>query len=63
MSSNKRTEPIDPWTLVNWGAQLADLKEADHRTRLWLGTLIQVMIDNKLVSIEELEKRMAELDG
>ncbi|SFS36729.1 hypothetical protein [Marininema halotolerans] len=63
MSSEKKEDLTDPWTLVNWGAQLADLKESDNRTRLWIGAILQVLIDKEMVTIQEIEKRMAELEG
>ncbi|MFC4077261.1 hypothetical protein [Salinithrix halophila] len=65
MNSNRRPKGgknPDPGQEVNWGAQLADLKESGYQTDLLLTALVQVLIDKKILSGGELEEMMKELD-
>jgi hypothetical protein len=61
----KRMEPWmkrDPMMEVEWGAQLADLKESHYRTSLLIGALVQCLIEKGWLAEAELKTAMKELD-
>ncbi|PTM56874.1 hypothetical protein [Desmospora activa] len=62
MKKQKRIPSRDPMTEVHWGAQLADLKEAEYRTNLLLGALIQCLIEKGWLTEEELKQSMEEME-
>jgi|HigsolmetaAR203D_1030402.scaffolds.fasta_scaffold57791_2 hypothetical protein len=51
-----------PMMEVNMVAKLADLKAEHYRNTLLLTAMMDLMIEKGLISREELEKKMADLD-
>lgn len=47
---------------VNIAAQLADMKEVDYHNTLLISTLVELLVEKKLVNREEILTVMQELD-
>lgn len=62
MKRIKQESKRDPMVEVQWGAQLADLKESHYRTSLLLGALIQCLIEKEWLTEADLKRAMEDLD-
>ncbi|GGE05842.1 hypothetical protein GCM10011571_03700 [Marinithermofilum abyssi] len=54
---------IEPLTQVNWGAQIADMKEAVYQNGVFTAALMEVMERKGLLQQQEVMETMRRLDA
>ncbi|PTX62438.1 hypothetical protein C8P63_10533 [Melghirimyces profundicolus] len=47
---------------VDWGAQIADLKEQGYRTELWLNAILNCLEAKGMFTLEEVRKAVETMD-
>lgn len=54
--------PFSPRDHINFGAQIADLKEVDYRNTLAVAALIELLVEKGILTREELAEKAGALD-
>lgn len=54
--------PFSPRDQINFGAQIADLKEVDYRNTLAVAVLIELLVEKGILTREELAEKAGALD-